>query len=443
MNIQNGKISGIQYHPLLESLYEEMHSRPYQVIQCPAHITHFVVLSNELQKSEQFAHLQQLYAAFELPVPQLDQTNLQLETATFKVRREVHLEFTAFTFINFALSDQAPFECTGLTPLPQGWLEQLPGMVVANFHLALQCIDENDSQLIVNAKKSFENFRLVGSSPQNGDARVWTSFRLHSDGFGRFLIGNIHMSDSQIGRLTQRLIEIETYRMLTLMALPLARENVTVLTAMDEKLVKLTNQLACSEHFSEQGILSQLTAMAAQIEAVRARTAFRYTATFAYYDLVIKRLEELREDEVSGHLSLNEFITRRLTPAVNTCKAVSDRLESLSLRIDRVSDMMRTKVELSIQEQNQLLLTSMDRRSRIQLMMQHTVEGLSVAAISYYSIGLVKYLIEAVDLSLLPVEKSQLIGLSVPIIIGTVWFFTRRVHRRFKNMDDAESVASK
>ncbi len=436
MNIQHGKISGIQYHPLLESLYEEMHSRPYQVIQCPAHITHFVVLSNELQKAEQFAHMQQLYAAFELPVPQLDQTNLQLETATFKVRREVHLEFSAFTFINSSLSDQAPFECTGLTPLPQGWLEQLTGMVVANFHLALQCIDENDSQLIVNAKKSFENFRLVGSSPQNGDARVWTSFRLHSDGFGRFLIGNIQMSDSQIGRLTQRLIEIETYRMLTLMALPLARENVTVLTAMDEKLVKLTNQLACSVHFSEQGILSQLTAMAAQIEAVRARTAFRYTATFAYYDLVIKRLEELREDEVSGHLSLNEFITRRLTPAVNTCKAVSDRLESLSLRIDRVSDMMRTKVELSIQEQNQMLLTSMDRRSRIQLMMQHTVEGLSVAAISYYSIGLVKYLIEAVDLSLLPVEKSQLIGLSVPIIIGTVWFFTRRVHRRFKNMDD-------
>ncbi|OUS20126.1 hypothetical protein A9R01_18320, partial ['Osedax' symbiont bacterium Rs2_46_30_T18] len=244
------------------------------------------------------------------------------------------------------------------------------------------------------------------------------------------------MSDSQIGRLTQRIIEIETYRMLTLMALPLARDNGKDLEAMDSQLVTLTHQLACLDGFSEQGILGQLTAMAAQVEAARARTAFRYSATFAYYELVLKRLDELREDEVSGHLTLSEFITRRLTPAVNTCRSVNERLESLSTRIDRVSDMMRTKVELSIQEQNQQLLTSMDRRSRIQLMMQHTVEGLSVAAISYYSIGLVKYIIEATGTGQLPLSKPQLVGWSVPVIIGTVWFFTRRVHRRFKGMDD-------
>lgn len=428
------KISGIEYHPLLESLYEEMHSRPYQVIPCPAHITHFVLLSDDAQKAQQFKHLQQLFEFFEQPVPTQDKPNIQLETTNFRVRREVHLEFAAFTFVNLKASS-APFENTGLTPLPQGWLEALPGMVVANFHLALQCIDEQDEQLISKAKLSFEGLRLVGSSPQNGDARVWTSFKLHSDGFGRFLIGNVHMSDSQIGRLTQRLIEIETYRMLTLMALPLARENSSGLTTMDNQLVLLTHQLASEEDFSEQQILAQLTAMAAQVEAQRTRTAFRYSATFAYYDLVVKRLAELREDEVSGHLSLTEFITRRLTPAVNTCRSVSERLESLSKRIDRVSDMMRTKVELSIQEQNQLLLTSMDRRSQIQLKMQHAVEGLSVAAISYYSIGLVKYIISAFNLDRFFLTSEELVGWSVPLVIGTVWLLTRRVHHRFEKMD--------
>jgi uncharacterized membrane-anchored protein len=432
---QNQQISGIEYHPLLESLYQEMHSRPYHVISCPAHITHFVLLSDEAQKEQQFKHLQQLFAFFEQSVPQLDSSNLQFETANFRVRREVHMEFTAFTFINMDVNGSAPFEKTGLTPLPQGWLEALPGMVVANFHLALQCIDDTDIELIPKAKQCFEGLRLVGSSPQNGDARVWTSFKQHSDGFGRFLIGNANMSDSQIGRLTQRLIEIETYRMLTLMALPLARENSTTLTVLDSQLVGLTNQLACEEGFSEQNILTQLTQMAAQVEAVRTRTAFRYSATFAYYDLVIQRLLELRENEVSGHLSLTEFITRRLTPAVNTARAVSDRLENLSKRIDRVSDMMRTKVELSIQEQNQLLLTSMDRRSQIQLKMQHAVEGLSVAAISYYSIGLVKYIIGSLDLHDFILSKSQLVGLSVPVVVATVWLLTRRVHKRFKKMD--------
>jgi len=100
-----------------------------------------------------------------------------------------------------------------------------------------------------------------------------------------------------------------------------------------------------------------------------------------------------------------------------------------------VSDMMRTKVELSIQEQNQLLLTSMDRRSQIQLKMQHAVEGLSVAAISYYSIGLVKYIISSLDLHDFILSKSQLVGLSVPVIVATVWLLTRRVHKRFKKMD--------
>ena len=436
MSVQEDKISGIQYHPLLESLYEEMHSRPYHVIPGPAHITHFVLLNDDRQKVEQFVHFQWLFAAFEQPVPERDQDSLQFETSQFRVRREVHLEFSAFTFINFIVTQDPPFVQTGLTLLPQGWLEALPGMVIANFHLALHSINPEDKKLISTAKKSFEGYRLVGSSPQNGDARVWTSFRLHSDGFGRFLICNARMSDSQIGRLTQRLIEIETYRMMTLMALPLARVNAVTLATMDQKLAKLTRQLASDDDVSEQHILVQLMAMAAQVEALRTSTAFRYSATFAYYDLVLKRLNELREDEVSGHLSLTEFITRRLTPAVNTCRAVSDRLESLSLRIDRVSDMMRTKVELSIQEQNQLLLTSMDRRSRIQLMMQHTVEGLSVAAISYYSIGLVKYLIESMNLKQLPLNKAQLVGISVPLVIAGVWFFTRRVHLRFKKMGD-------
>ena len=171
--------------------------------------------------------------------------------------------------------------------------------------------------------------------------------------------------------------------------------------------------------------------MAAWVEAARAKTTFRFSATSAYHDLVLKRLAELKEDEVSGHLTITEFMTRRLTPAVRTCKATSEHLENLSRRIDRVSDMMRTRVEMSIQSQNQHLLASMDRRSKIQLAMQHTVEGLSVAAISYYSIGLLKYLIEAAYDNGAPINKSLAVGITVPLVIGGVWWATRRIHKRF------------
>jgi len=170
------------------------------------------------------------------------------------------------------------------------------------------------------------------------------------------------------------------------------------------------------------------------VEDCRARATFRFSATYAYHDLVIKRLEELREDEVSGHLTITEFMTRRLTPAVKTCRATSNRLEDLSRRIDRVAEMMRTRVELSIQSQNQDLLASMDQRSKVQLMMQHTVEGLSVAAISYYTIGLIKYLLEALYNSGVSLNKDLILGVSVPVVIGLVAFTTRKIHKHFLKM---------
>ena len=200
---------------------------------------------------------------------------------------------------------------------------------------------------------------------------------------------------------------------------------------MDRQLAETTSNLAANGDLDERILLGKLTDMAAWVEACRARTTFRFSATRAYHDLVLKRLAELREDEVSGHLTITEFMTRRLTPAVRTCESVSERLENLSRRIDRVSDMMRTRVELSIQGQNQELLASMDRRSKIQLMMQHTVEGLSVAAISYYLVGLLKYLIEALYNSGVPIDKSLTVGISVPIVVLVVWFATRKIHKKF------------
>jgi uncharacterized membrane-anchored protein len=218
---------------------------------------------------------------------------------------------------------------------------------------------------------------------------------------------------------------------MALLALPLARTVSPELVKMDARLAELTQQLAGEGEVNERELLADLIEMAASIESWRARSTFRFGATKAYHELVLTRLDALREDEVSGHLTITEFLTRRLTPAVRTCQASSERLEDLSRRVDRVSDMMRTRVELGIQQQNQQLLSSMDRRSRIQLMMQHTVEGLSVVAISYYLIGLLKYLFEALYDAGVPLDKSLAIGISVPVVAFSVWLATRRIHHHF------------
>ena len=54
--------------------------------------------------------------------------------------------------------------------------------------------------------------------------------------------------------------------------------------------------------------------------------------------------------------------------------------------------LLRTWVDVEVERQNRDLLASMNNRARLQLRLQQTVEGLSVAAVSYYVVGLVGYL---------------------------------------------------
>lgn len=437
-------IGHLELHPLREMLYEELHSRPFQVIPSPARVTHIALKVNEEQKRAQFRHLQRLHEMLGYPVPERETHCHEQTVGNLRIRWEKHLEFTSYTFINLAPQrPDDPFAEQGISVLPAGWLEQLPGTVVAAFHVAIEDARQQPEPEPTAVKPFFEQMRLVGSSPQNGDARVWTAFRLHSDGFGRLLIYNKRMSDSQLGRLVQRLVEIETYRLMTLLALPLAREISPRLEEMDTQLARITHLLAEHAHEDDHALLAELTEMAARIEAFRAETTFRFAATRAYADLIHGRLEALREDEVSGHLTINEFLGRRLQPAVRTCQGVADRLEDLSRRVDRASDMMRTRVEVAIQQQNRELLGSMERRSKIQLMMQHTVEGLSVVAISYYLVGLLKHLLEAFHAKGLPFDKSLATGMMVPLVVLSVWLATRRIHHHFHALAENEFPSRK
>ena len=428
----NPPLTQLDLHPLRAELYNELHSRPFHVLPCPAQVTHIALLTTPEQRAVQFRHWQDLHIMLGQPEPLEDVSCYEATFGSLRIRREMHMEFASYTFINQGIGDDhQPFQDTGISSLPKGWLEKLTGTVVAAFHIDLQQASNGPETDLAQIRHWFEGERLVGSSPWEGKARVWGTFRLHSDGFGRFMVLNRDMSDSQLGRLTQRLMEIETYRLMSLLSLPLAREMTPSLNDMDQQLAVITQSLADNQDIDEREVLADLTNIAARIEAFRAHATFRFSATRAYHQLVLTRLEELREDELSGHLTITEFMTRRLTPAVETCESVKERLEDLSRRVDRASDMVRTRVELAIQSQNQQLLSSMDRRSKIQLMMQHTVEGFSVVVISYYLLALLKLALESADDAGFDVNTSLVLGIAIPVVLGLVFIGVRMIHHRF------------
>ncbi len=426
--------SSMDFHPLRAELYQELHSRPFQVIPPHARITHIAVMVSPEQRQQQFEHLQKLHRILGEPWPEQEEGCYEHTIGQLRIRREVHMEFASYTFTNLDVSEAEPFTETGISPLPEGWLDQLVGTVVGAFHIEVRPSTQDALSELAFMRKYFEGMRLIGSSPQEGAARVLGSFQLHSDQFGRFMVLNHEMSNSQLGRLVQRLMEIETYRLMSLLALPMAKDITPRLNDMDQKLATITQSLADNESLDEQALLAELTHIAARIEAHRAHSTFRFSATRAYHQLVLTRLEELKEDEVSGHLTISEFMTRRLTPAVKTCEAVGERLDDLSRRVDRASEMMRTRVELAIQSQNQQLLSSMDRRSRIQLMMQHTVEGFSVVAISYYLIGLLKLVLDGLQDTGVISNTPLILGVAIPVVMVLVFLGIRMIHFRFIRM---------
>ena len=428
----NPPLTQLDLHHLRAELYNELHSRPFHVLPCPAQVTHIALITTPEQRADQFRHWQDLHIMLGQPEPREDVSCYEATFGSLRIRREMHMEFASYTFINLGIGDDhQPFQDTGISSLPKGWLEKLTGTVVAAFHIDLQQASNGPETDLAQIRHWFEGERLVGSSPWEGKARVWGTFRLHSDGFGCFMVLNRDMSDSQLGRLTQRLMEIETYRLMSLLSLPLAREMTPSLNDMDQQLAVITQSLADNQDIDEREVLADLTNIAARIEAFRAHATFRFSATRAYHQLVLTRLEELREDELSGHLTITEFMTRRLTPAVETCESVKERLEDLSRRVDRASDMVRTRVELAIQSQNQQLLSSMDRRSKIQLMMQHTVEGFSVVVISYYLLALLKLALESADDAGFDVNTSLVLGIAIPVVLGLVFIGVRMIHHRF------------
>jgi uncharacterized membrane-anchored protein len=228
--------------------------------------------------------------------------------------------------------------------------------------------------------------------------------------------------------MLQRLFEIEAYRTMALMALPIARRQAPRIVAVERALAELTDGIA-REDGDEEALLHELTRLAAEVESGLSASQFRFGATRAYGDLVRTRIAELRETRIPGIQTIDEFMARRFTPAVATCHTVSQRLHDLSERVAQASSLLATRVGIAREKQNQALLASMDRRAKQQLRLQQTVEGLSLAAIVYYLAGLIGYLAKGVKAAGLPLDTELAVALSIPLLAVTAFFVIRRARR--------------
>jgi uncharacterized membrane-anchored protein len=414
-------------HPQRVVLADEVHARPPERMSTPSRASYVAVLVDSEARDQELRHLQALCRRLDTPGPPNDATHFRATLGGLRLKWERHGEFSGYTFSVDGLAS-TPFDEHAASMLPAGWLAAVPGRTVAAVHAEVTPAALVAPDAAAFAQR-FTGLTVVGADIGDGGASLYTDFRLHDDGCTRIWLVNRTLTEPQTGRMLQRLFEIEAYRVLALLALPIARRQAPRIAAIESSLATLTDSMA-RDGADDESLLKELMRLAAEVESGIA--ASQFGACEAYHGLVLRRIAELRESRLDGLQTIDEFMSRRLAPAAATCANVAQRLKGLADRIGQASALLATRVGIEREHQNQSLLASMDRRAKLQLRLQQTVEGLSIAAIVYYVAGLIGYLAKAARGAGLRIDTDIAVGVSIPLVAAAMLFALRRTRRRLK-----------
>ena len=415
-------------HPQRLELNNEVHARPSGMLSPPARLSYIVLLTPPSEREAQSHAVGKLASRFGASPPEPGASHFSGEFGTFRVRWERHTEFVRYTF-TVDSAEQDPFAGQAIDAVPADWIAALPGQLIVATHAALIRSDQAPDPASLS-QRLFAGHLLVGSSIAGGAATAVTDLRIHHDGFGRLLIHDHGLAPQEAGLMVQRLLEIETYRVMALLTLPVARDLTPLLAEAEADLAEIATALVETDDANEPGLLHRLTHLSAAIESREARTQFRFSAARAYHALVTRRISELRETRVPGLQTFQEFNDRRLAPAMNTCNASSARQESLAIRVARAAQLLSTRVDLTREQQNAAVLESMNKRAKLQLRLQSTVEGLSVVAITYYVVALINDLARGLKAAgVIEFDTDLITGLSIPVLILVTGFALHHVRK--------------
>ena len=431
-----------QEDALRRELHNEVHARPSARVRLPALIVYVAVLNAGVSREQEWAHLRLLPGHADLSLESLQGNFLRLRCDHFTVKWERHTEFTRYSIVQ-SLPANADWGADGPALAPHvatgtDWLRGLPGQTIGAIHLGMLQADLAAPDLMAKAQAWLGEGTVLASRMGNTTeglphSCILTHFRIGADGFERMLVlAPAGTTEARAGRISQRLLELETYRLMALRGLPVAKNLSAMLSAAETQLADITGLLE-SKGETDQALLDLLVSLAARIERATAEHGFRFSATRAYDTLVSQRLAELRERPISGTQTLGEFMQRRLSPAMATVQATEKRLASLAERVSRSSALLRTRVDIATEAQNQVLLEKLTKGQALQLRLQSTVEGLSIAAISYYVVSLLLYGAKALHAAGMPIQPEVAVGVLVPLVLWGVWRTTRKIHEKLKS----------
>lgn len=421
-----------RFHADRDKLLAEAHARPSTSLPTPTLATRIAAFSGSDGAEQDWRHMVALCRRLGAPEPGPGARWSVLDAGGWRLRWERHTEVSTWTFYRPIADDYAPpLGESALDLVPQDWLAALPGEILVATHVTLTRMKPPMAVL---------GDEEIAASVADGAAEVFTDFRPGPDAFTRIHIVQPQPDAALAGRMVQQILEVETYRLLALFAFPLAGEAAAMLTRLESQATEAARDVGKEGGVdADRALLDGLATLAGEAQALAGRTGFRFAAARAYHGLVQERIQQLRERRLDARPTIAEFMERRLAPAMRTCAAVADRQRGVIEHIARTTQLLNTRVEVAAEVTNANLLASMDRRARLQLRLQQTVEGLSVVAISYYLIGIAGYVFKGMKSIWQGIDVELATAAAAPFALVFVWFALRRMRRRMLE-DEAATI---
>ncbi|WP_227270356.1 DUF3422 family protein [Roseobacter weihaiensis] len=422
----------IDDHPLRYKMANELHARPFPSMEAPCTAAYVAIKQPDdavsRDRQQDLDHLTALLDRHGAPHPQPGATHYYGQIGKHWLKWEQHTEFVTYTVFSETGAARA-FDPSEFEVFPADWLAQAPGQRITSILLDIRTRPKEVAAIAENLSEWFVSESLAAASVLDDAAIVAGDFRIDPNGHVRFAVfASDETSDRRVGRIVQRLCEVETYKSMSMLGFARVRALQPKLNTLDTQLTSLMSDMS-DEKASAEKTLNDLLSISAELETLSAQSSFRFGATGAYEALVNQRIEALREERFQGRQHFGEFMMRRYAPAMRTVNAAERRLEAMSSRSIRASNLLRTRVDVERSAQNQALLESMDNRSDLQLRLQRTVEGLSVVAISYYAVSLVGYMLYPMA-ETTGVSRGTLTALVTLPVVALVWWAIRRLRAK-------------
>ena len=418
-------------HPQRYALVNELHARPSPQLEAPCTAVYLALKERgdaaNRDRAKDVEHLAELCVRHGAARPDSSVGHHAAQLGRYQLRWESHTEFVTYAAFMPGLPPR-PFDPSAGAIFADDWQRQSHGKRVAAVMIQVDFLPDDPAEIMPRLSAWFASDSLTMVWALEEAAVVAGDFRIDPAGWMRFAVFVKRGTDSgRIGRIVQRLLELETYRAMSMLGYGRARIVSEQLNALEPQLNDIVQSMTDDDRPAET-VLHELLAVSAQLESAATQHAFRFGATAAYEAIVHDRVVALRERRFMGGQMLTEFMTRRYLPAMRTAKSAENRLATMLDRSERAGDLLRTRVDVWRGAQNQELMQRMDKRADLQLRLQHTVEGLSVVAISYYAVSLASY-------AAYPLMKAAGIGkeagtaLLVPPVILAVWAMIRRIRK--------------